>query len=200
MLRRASMIGILLVSSLFSGSVSAHAPDDERLVQQAPKTEVLVKVDQCRRCELIPISAGRKDPNDVWTGPRRRVGVDARVAFRVPRGRTKGLYFEVVPPPDAVRINAIPISISRYAGHAPGAMVSERTAARARRAFHCWAGTTRGSAVLRMTIDRFKTTDFVTGEPGYTIRVYMNPGTRTLGPAYQTWRGSLAAQDWFACR
>lgn len=118
--------------------------------------------------------------------------------FRVPRYRTKGAYFALYDP-KAGATNAVTLIVTRYKGAKIGATVSAKAAAGGKYASMCWAGTTRPSAQLGVTVGHFTAPRFPDNKIATMDRPYFTPTLQGYGKRTPTWRGTVLVQDWITC-
>lgn len=178
---------------------TAPATESARIPSKTSMVTVVIRVKNCAGCTIQPQTEWRPTRAaslNHWSGPERVVR-NGRVAFRVPRGATRGMSFSVTSD-DEWGLNAVAFIAMRYAGRRPGEQVSPRQAANGKRAAACWAGARRERVVLRMRVNRFRTRGF-DGEWQTAIRPHLQRGVRTVGTMAKTYRGAFGSQDSFVC-
>lgn len=185
----ALLLGLL---GLLGLSVAAPAAD---AAPRTAHTAVTVRVTGCEGCQVAASSwVHLRDSS--WHSVTRTVR-HGKVTFFPPTDRTHGLALTVTDR-RAVNDGAVPIAVLRYAGKAAGADVTARRASHGRAGFDCWNGTKAARATLRLTVDRFPGVG-LTGDHGYSIRAYGDPGVATIGTRRALHRGVLETQDQPLC-
>lgn len=185
-------LALLSLSVLALLGLTANGPAD---AVTAGHTAVTVKVTGCRGCQVSASSWVRLG-TEPWTSVARTVR-NGRVTFYPPTGRTRGLTF-VVTDRHAVNDGAVHTVVERYAGHPAGTAVTSAQASGGRRGFICWAGTSRSTATLHVTVDRYRDRG-VDGTWGYNIRPYADPALRTIGDRLPLYKGTYGVQDIPVC-
>lgn len=159
---------------------------------------VTVVVRRCRSCTIQPVRYVPSEGADPWWGPVRHLDSARQVTLHLPTARTHGLTFFVDAPwhgaDDVAALAAL-----RYRGRSPGDAVTAADARTTHRATPCWAGTDRPAARIVIRVDRFPTGTAFTGQRTHHPRAYSPRTLETWPPMARAYRGSLGAQDAYAC-
>lgn len=173
-----------------AGSVTQHR------AARAARTAVTVVVRNCPECTVQAVHYVPAEGSPWWSHAQ-RVGSRGRVRFHVPARRTEGMTFFVDAPWHGSTGSAA-LMVARYDDLATGSRVDHTTARRARHGAPCWAGTTGARARLVLRVERFRART-VTGQRSFHPRVYSVRTLASWPPSDLTWKGSVGAQDAFAC-
>ena len=180
----------VLVTTVVAGSPASSAP----VAKQT--TKIVVKVKHCDGCRVRLANHNFAAVVNVVDFGEKKVR-RGKVAFRVPRPYVEGFVFSVRDP-RATGANYEEIAVVRYAGKKTGKKVSAKAARRAKRAYPCWAGSSKRKVTLHLTVDRF-TGKAIDGRKATFLRAYFSPGLRPFGAKSDTWHGVLGTQYPFSC-
>jgi hypothetical protein len=183
--------------SLATGSASQASPSapSARTAPAGQRTTVAFLVSGCNHCHVRLYQAVRGREH-VWESRTHQVR-DGRVSFDVATRRTHGLSASVRAPWEG-NVGAVTQIAFRYAKEPVGSTVTNREASHKHRASGCWAGTTRTSALLDLTV-RKVTIQGVDGQPTRAARAWISTTTDWWKPMLHAYRGILGAQDVIFC-
>lgn len=186
------------LTALIAPPAIAHTPSAEPPFRAAALTTVVtLKVARCNGCIVQPVwYPSASEYQDFWKGRAKTVR-DGVVRFTVSRSHTVGLHFRIRDP-RAVRTKGRPVVVIRYEGHRVGHDVTATQARTGTVGWHCWAGTTRAAATLRINVNRWASHDYYDGTPGYKIRAYADPTARWYDQGYPIALRSGIATTWSA--
>jgi hypothetical protein len=184
----AIIIGALTATTGAAGAVRAPSVETAR-------THVTVTVKGCQGCILRLTQALNGQP-DVWQSKSKKVK-DGTAAWSVPRARTHGMSITVLAPWDG-GAGYVPTVVFRYAGEEFGSTVTNAVAKTKKRASSCWAGTSKESVTLPITVRRANATN-PAGDRIKTPRAYTSVTQRWEQPMYRAWRGISGTQDATYC-
>lgn len=185
----ASLALVAAVSVAHPAATSAVAPE----VRQAPITTVTVKASGCQGCRIGPFNFRTQTAVGMGTAITNGVAV-----LRVETSLTRGMGFFITNSAPNANSDTNWLAVTRYKGKNPGNGVTERSAANAKYATQCWAGTDRRKVTLRLTVRHFTISDNF-GNPTDVARAYFSPTLRTIGKPWETVDGALATQSVLDC-
>jgi hypothetical protein len=203
-LRRSALLVTTLLAAV-GGSVAtgpAHASPQTspqtpaaRTTPAAQRTTVAFLVSGCNHCQVRLYQAVRGRQH-VWESRTHRVR-NGRVSFDLATRHTHGLSASVRAPWEG-DVGAVTQVAFRYAREAVGSTVTNREASHKHRASGCWAGTTRTSALLDLTVRR-ATIKGLDGEPTRAARAWIGTTTHWWRPMLHAYKGILGTQDVIFC-
>jgi hypothetical protein len=195
MRRRATILSAVAGMALIGG-IAVVPP-----AAAAETTTITFRVTGCEGC-VLQAATTPSGSDDIYNGPKAKVR-NGVATMTVPTEQTAGMYFSV----DAswpVQINAQPLLVFQYEGAGQGTRVTKAQGRASKRASACWAGTTAGSATIRVTVRRVWQEAFDPGGPNEGGRTqvpmaWVVPTRSALPPFWRTFDGVLATQDSVDC-
>ena len=184
-MRSLRVVLVTLIAAAAAVATSASAP---ALASHAAKTTRLtISIRGCDGCHVSLV------PGDEFLSykhiPRRATVAGGKVTFSVPTDETRGLEV-TVDDPKAADVDAATYVVFRYQGQRAGTRVKARRSATEKKGFVCSAGTTRPTLHWTFRVVHYPVTG-VTGEKGYSDRIYGNPGVRKFGDLRPLHRGAF---------
>ncbi|MBB3040663.1 hypothetical protein KM427_09420 [Nocardioides sp. LMS-CY] len=193
-----ALTAALALAPLPGGGDAAGVAASQAAGTATGRTAVTVVVRRCRSCTIQPVRYVPSEGADPWWGPVRHLDSARQVTLHLPTARTHGLTFFVDAPwhgaDDVAALAAL-----RYRGRSPGDAVTAADARTTHRATPCWAGTDQPAARIVIRVDRFPTRTAFTGQRTHHPRAYAPRTLETWPPMARAYRGSLGAQDAYAC-
>ena len=140
------------------------------------------------------MNAARHDEN-AWILPQRTVS-GGSVRFAVPRPMTRGISATVVAPWEGTTGYTTLVAF-RYGGHTVGDHVSFTDARSRVHGSPCWAGTTKGTRTIQLTVRKVRVAG-TTGPTNGTI-AYAKVTQPWLRPVLPASKGILGSQEQIVC-
>jgi hypothetical protein len=175
----------------FKGTI---ANQDAFYCTKPPTTTVTLSAPGCDRCRVQVMNAARNDEN-FWGSRDKRV-TGGLVSFVVPRPLTRGISATVVAPWEGTTDFTTLVAF-RYGGRHIGDHVSFADARTRSRGSACWAGTTKSTLTIALTV-RQVTVPGTTGPTAGTI-AFARVTQPWLRPMMSAGKGVLGAQDTIVC-
>jgi hypothetical protein len=158
-------------------------------------TKVTLRASGCDGCQVQLIN-GALRPENAWDSADKTVA-GGSVSFSVPRPLTRGISATVVAPWEGTT-GYTTLVAWRYAGHKPGDQVSFAEARSQTRGSACWAGTSRSSVRVALTVRKVQV-EGTTGPTAGTI-AYARVTQPWLAPMMDAGKGVLGSQEVITCR
>jgi hypothetical protein len=177
--------------STFKGTIGNQ---DAFYCTKPPTTKVSVQAAGCEGCQIQLMNGALRSEN-VW-GSADKTVAGGSASFSVPRPLTRGISATVVPPWEGTTGYTALIAW-RYAGHNAGDPVSFSDARSQTRGSACWAGTSKSSVDIALTVRKVRVQG-TTGPTAGTI-AYAQVTQPWLPPMMDAGKGVVGSQEEIVC-
>lgn len=170
--------------------------------QSAGTTTITFKVAGCNGCTIgVQRAIESGNPHgiqpatpDYWSGPKAKVR-NGRVVLRVPTDYTAGMSFTIAAPWEGG--TGFVSNIVLGSRVPTGSTVTPAQQLATRRATACWAGTTKPTATIKVSIARVLVQGYEA--KATAASAWASPTVATVGPMSRSVKGILGNQEAFYC-